>query len=270
MSATGKTVEEVSTTLTSACERVVDWMASNKFKLNASKTHLMTVGTGERLRNLETKVDVVMDGVQLVESKENCELLLGCDLQSNLKWHTQVENLVKKLRKRLVGLNSLKYILPFQSRKQITLGMFNSVLVYCLPLFGGCDILEIKELQVLQNKAAQVVTHSPPRAERLALYARLKWLTVNQLIAYHTLLTVFKIRRSGELEYLASFLQDDSRAGRIILTNTKLTLFMKSFVWRGASTWNQLSLELRKSTKIGHFKRGAREWVLRNVQAFLD
>ena len=131
MSATGKTVEEVSTTLTSACEQVVDWMASNQFKLNASKTHLMTVGTGERLRSLETTVDVVMDGVQLVESKENCELLLGCDLQSNLKWHTQVENLVKKLRKRLVGLNSLKYILPFQFRKQINLGMFNSVLVYC-------------------------------------------------------------------------------------------------------------------------------------------
>jgi hypothetical protein len=46
----------------------------------------MTVGTGERLKNLETKVDVVMDGVLLGESKENCELLLGCDRQSNLKW----------------------------------------------------------------------------------------------------------------------------------------------------------------------------------------
>ena len=211
-----------------------------------------------------------MDGVRLIESKENCELLLGCDLQSDLKWHTQVENLVEKLRKRLVGLNSLKFILPFQIRKQITLGMFNSVLVYCLPLFGGCDIHEIKQLQVLQNIAAQVVTHSPPRAERLTMYSRLKWLTVNQLIAFHTLLTVFKIRNSGEPEYLASFLQDDSRTGRIILPNTKLSLFMKSFVWRGASTWNQLSLELRKSVKIGHFKRGAREWVLRNIQAFLD
>ena len=95
-------------------------------------------------------------------------------------------------------------------------------------------------------------------------------LTVNQLIAYHTLLTVFKIRQSGEPEYLASKLQDDSRTGRIILTNTRLTLFMKSFVWRGAATWNQLSLELRKSTKIGHFKNGAREWVLRNTAPFLD
>ena len=151
-------------------------------------------------------------------------------------------------------------------RNQVTLGMFNSVLVYCLPLFGGCDITEIKQLQVLQNKAAQVVTHSPPRAERLAMYSRLKWLTVNQ----HSLLTVFKIRQSGEPEYLATFLQEDSRSGRIILPNTQLSLFMKSFVWRGAASWNQLSLELRKSTKIGHFKRGVKEWVLRNISAFLD
>ena len=138
-------------------------MASNQFKLNASKTHLMTVGTRERLRTLDSKVDVTMDGVQLVESKEASELLLGCELQSDLKLHTQIEKLVDKLKKRLVGLNSLKYVLPFKTRNQITLGMFNSVLVYCLPLFGGCDDSQIRQLQVLQNKAAQIVTHSPPR-----------------------------------------------------------------------------------------------------------
>ena len=115
-----------------------------------------------------------------------------------------------------------------------------------------------------------MVTHSPPRAERLTMYSRLKWLTVNQLIAYHSLLTVFKIRQSGEPEYLASFLQDDSRTGRIILPNTQLSLFMKSFGRRGAANWNQLSLELRKSTKIGHFKRGVRKWVLDNIPALLD
>ena len=244
-------------------------MASNQFKLNASKTHLMTVGTRERLRTLDSKVDVTMDGVQLEESKEASELLLGCELQSDLKWHSQIEKLVDKLKKRLVGLNSLKYVIPFKTRNQITLGMFNSVLLYCLPLFGGCDDSQIRQLQVLQNKAAQIVTHSPPRTGRLAMYSRLKWLTVNQLITYHTLLTVFKIRQSGEPEYLASFLQDDRASGRIILPKTKLSLFMNSFVWRGAATWNQLSMELRKSSKIGHFKRGAREWVLGNVVPFL-
>ena len=51
----------------------------------------MTVGTGERLRTLETKVDVTMDNVQLLESNEKSELLFGCELRSDLKWHTQVE-----------------------------------------------------------------------------------------------------------------------------------------------------------------------------------
>ena len=155
-------------------------------------------------------------------------------MESNLKWHAQIDKLVKKLKKRLVGLVTLKYIVPYHTRNTITLGMFNSVLVYCLPVFGGCDKTEIKQLQVLQNKAAQIVTHSPPRAERVVIYNKLNWLTVNQLVSYHTLLTVFKIRQCGEPEYLARFLKDDSRTGRIIIPNTKLTLAKRSFVWRGA------------------------------------
>ena len=43
----------------------MDWMSRNQFKLNADKTHLLTVGTGERLRILDSKVEVEMDGVQL-------------------------------------------------------------------------------------------------------------------------------------------------------------------------------------------------------------
>ena len=270
LSATGKNVEEISNTLTENSRKVVDWMASNKFKLNASKTHLLTVGTGERLRNLESGVNVTMDGVQLEESDGACELLLGCQLQSDLKWHSQIARLASKLKTRLVGLNCMKFALPYQIRNQITHGMFYSVLVCCLPLFGGCDLGEIKQLQILQNKAAQIVTHSPPRMVRLAMFSRLKWLTVNQLIAYHTLLTVYKIRSSGEPEYLASFLKQDNRSGHIILPYTRLSLFMKSFVWRGASTWNQLSREIRNSPKIGQFKKGARAWVLENIAPFLN
>ena len=204
-------------------------MASNQFKLNAGKTHLLTVGTRERLRNLDSQVSVVMDGVQITSSEEQSELLLGCELQPDLKWRIQIEKLLAKLKKRLVGLTSLKYVLPFPTRNQVTLGMFNSTLIYCLPVFGGCYASEIKQLQVLQNKAAQVVTHSPPRSHRQPMYLRLKWLTVNQLVAYHTLLTVFKIKNSREPEYLATLLRVEGGAGRIILPRTRLTLFMNSF-----------------------------------------
>ena len=135
----------------------------------------------------------------------------------------------------------------------MTHGIFNSVLVNCLPLFGGFGVIELKELQILQNKAARIVSHSPPRAHRAIMYSKLQWLTVNQLVAYHTLLTVFKIRQTGEPEYLAGYLLDDNRAGRIIIPNTQLSLAKNSFVWRGSLSWNLLPLHLRNSSKIGHF-----------------
>ena len=108
--------------------------------------------------------------------------------------------------------------------------------MYCLPLFGGCNVSELKSLQVLQNRAAQLVTNSPPRSNRVVMYSKLKWLTVNQLVSYHTLLAVFKIRNSGEPEYLAQFLKNDNRQSRIIVPNTQLSLAKKSFVWRGSET----------------------------------
>ena len=245
-------------------------MSSNQFKLNASKIHLLTVGTESRLNKLENLVDVSMDGSQLEYCKEKSELLLGCQLEPGLKWHIQVEELVKKLKKRLVGLAKLKFILPYTVRNTLTLGMVNSALVYCLPLYGGCDLAEIKQLQVLQNKAARIVTYCPPRSSREMMYNKLKWLTVHQLISYHTLLTVFKIRQSGEPEYLAGFLKRDSRTSRIVITNTTLTLTMKSFVWRGSRDWNLIPLNLRNSVKIGHFKRGVKDWVVNNVLRFLE
>ena len=65
MSTTGKSFEEVSTALTENSEKVVEWMRMNQFKLNADKTHILTVGTAERLATLENEVDVTMDGVKL-------------------------------------------------------------------------------------------------------------------------------------------------------------------------------------------------------------
>ena len=102
------------------------------------------------------KVSIVMGGVTLEESNEKVETFVGCQIQANLKWLLQVQKLALKLKKRLVGLNHIKFILILSTRRATSDSMFNSVLVYCLPVFGGCDAQEVKELQVLQNKAARL------------------------------------------------------------------------------------------------------------------
>ena len=178
--------------------------------------------------------------------------------------------LATKLRTRLVGLAHLKFICTYDVRKTITEGMVNSVMVYCISVFGGLDIGEIKEIKVLQNKAARLVCHAPPRTSRVELYEKLGWLSVHQLISYHTLIPIFRIRSSSEPEYLAEFLNHENRNESIVVPNSRLSVAKNSLLFRGSTLWNQLPLNLRKTTKIGCFKKGVKKWITSNINQFLD
>ena len=129
LGATGKNTEEIGRKLTNDCSSLSDWMASNKFKLNAGKTHFLTMGTRRKLDILEHQLHVVMDGVTLKESEDQGEVLLGVKIKNNLEWTDQVDELVKKLKKRLGGLNHLRYVMSPATKKSIVEGVFNSVLL---------------------------------------------------------------------------------------------------------------------------------------------
>jgi hypothetical protein len=58
-------------------------------------------------------------------------------ITNDMEWSEQVKALVGKLKQRLGGLEKLKYIMRPEYKKNIVEGVFNSVLCYCLPLFGG-------------------------------------------------------------------------------------------------------------------------------------
>ena len=270
MTVTGNTVEEIGTKLTDNCELVSSWMLSNKLKLNADKTHLMTVGTSARLRNQESSIVVRMDGIDLEESDDKFETLLGCQIEPHLKWHKQIEELLKKLKKRLTALENLRNIIPFHLRKRITEGIFTSVLTYCLPLFGGCDKFEMEAMQIMQNKAARLVTHSDLRTSRKTIFSQVEWMTVNQLVFYHSAISTFRVRQSQEPEYLNNIMIRNNRADKIIIPNTTLTLAKNSYCFRASTQWNSLPDRIRKNIKISQFKSQLKTWVLQNVAQFTD
>ena len=139
-----------------------------------------------------------------------------------------------------------------------------------MPLFGGCNVAELKDLQVLQNKVAQIVTHCPPYTNRNRMFDNLDRLTVTQLVRYFTLLAVFRIRMSGEPEYLASSLCNMNNYGKIIVQNTRLTLLKKSFTIRSACNWNALPENIRSIGQISIFKKKVKVWIKEFVPRFLD
>ena len=76
-----------------------------------------------------------MDNVILGENQAKCELLLGCQVESNLKWHAQVASLAAKLGKRLAGLQNIKFIAPLAVRKKVAEGVLTvSLFIVSLSL----------------------------------------------------------------------------------------------------------------------------------------
>ena len=269
ITASGSTLTSLESQLTADCAKVSDWMIQNKLKLNPDKTTVMALGTRERLRKLNRGLSVNMDSIELQEKSESSEKLLGCQVQANLKWGMQVSTTLEKLRKRLVGLQKIRNVAPLGVRKQVAEGVFGSVLAYCLPLYGGMEKGELNSMQVMQNKAARIAAAMPFRSNRTAVFDKLGWLTVQQLVTYHTVLLVFKIRQSNQPEYLAKRLNNDSRNGRIKVPYTpKLQLVRNSFCQRGASVWNRLPRDIRGISSMCAFKTSLKKWVLENVPRF--
>ena len=179
--------------------------------------------------SINNQLEVEMAGLKLKQKEAECETLLGVCIQTDLKWSKQICQLVKRLQTKLSGLEKLRLVMNKKTRKSIILGVFNSVLTYCLPLFGGCNQSEVELLQTLQNRAARIALNCPPRTNRDWMFDQLGWMTVRQLVAYHTLVTVFRVRYHNEPEYLASKLCRDSRKADLCWETVILSCIEKAF-----------------------------------------
>ena len=164
LTSTKDNIEDLNQELNENCNLVNEWMYQNQLCLNADKTHMLITGTGQRLRrmNISEQLDIKMNGFKLSESEEKSENVLGIHIQSDLKWTKQIDELKSRLKGRLTGLGKIRNIVSsLKLRKQIAEGIFTSILVYCIPLWGGCGKGELQQLQVLQNEAAQHVLRYP-------------------------------------------------------------------------------------------------------------
>ena len=131
--------------------------------------------------------------------------------------------IVTTLSKRVGMMKRLSRLLPKERLKMIANGIFMSPVLYCLQLFGalwGVGTLQeeeprhesftsanLKILQILQNKVMRTVTGNDHRTPVQQLLSDSGWLSIHQLISYTTILTIYKIVKTGEPIGLANRLR---------------------------------------------------------------
>ena len=93
-------------------------------------------------------------------------------------------------------------------------------------------------------------------------------MTVNQLTFYHTVMSIYKMRKTKEPEYLYQLISKENRANNITIDQTNLTLARKGFIFRGTENWNSIPQNIRKAETVSSFKKQVKTWIFDNVKFF--
>ena len=107
------------------------------------------------------------------------------------------------------------------------------------------------------------------------LLCQAKQLSLQQLVAYHSVLLVYKCRQVGQPEYLHNRLfpviNENNRlrtaAQQDIRIDFDLSLSRSSFFYRASRIWNALSLEAKESLTVRRFKTLTKQWIKDNISA---
>ena len=278
------------------------WIQDNKMLCSGEKTTLLIIATREqRAIKLHDKVLSVTVCNKVIEETKD-EKLLGILMSNNLTWNSylygnklsgkdKIVGLLPKLSQRVGMLGKLnKFMTRIQFRSACD-GLFTSSMLYCLPLFvnvWGLPTMDdtnrrsvafgkedCRKLQVLQNKTLRYKSGNfELNTPTSVLLDATKDLSVHQLGAYQTLVTVFRIVTTGQPRYLAEKLtlrkpnQDGVFPCRNINTIKvlcELSIARSGFCYRGAKLWNCLPYGLRQESRVGIFKKAVRQWVLDNI-----
>ena len=205
-SSSSSCLDTIETQLKSNYDEVAAFMNNNKLKLNSDKTHLMLLGTDSAWRNKLSPHSLSLDTGQERIPTTDCEKLLGGFIAQNMKWTNHIlvneNSLVKQLGIRVIALKKISRVADFKTRKMLADGLFMSKLIYLIPLWGGCEKFLLKSLQVVQNKAARTVTKMGIYTPVQTLLRQCSWLSVYQLVFYHTIILLFKTVQNKTPEYL--------------------------------------------------------------------
>ena len=164
--------------------------------------------------------------------------------------------------------------------------IFLSKLIYLMPLWAGCEDYLVRALQVIQNKAARSITKLSIFTPTKTLLKTCQWLSVQQLMTFHSLVllkkTMYnkapvylhaKVTSGGQFTYNTrqaatcpegfSFdVQHPVDSGTIRQApGNKLGISKLSWCWRSVEIFNTIPEHIRLETKLSDFKKKIKNWV---------
>ena len=149
-------MDRLQTSLNAAVSETVHWATANKLPLNEEKPKVLTI-CGKRLSNrIPNDIIISVNGSQLENIQ--CAKLLGLETDKELRFHSHVDKLCKKLSQRIGILKKIGHCLQIKNRVLFYNAIIRPVMGNVSVIWSNCDKHCLDRVLKLQKRAARLVT----------------------------------------------------------------------------------------------------------------
>ena len=213
--------------------------------------------TGKHMRNLvaSTSIDVSLNGSNIEHVADF--KLLGITLDQDLSFNRQIEELCKKLGKR-IGL--LRHISPYLKRNQRDIYysmIINPAMLYGSTIWTSCSKENLLKVLRLQKRAARIILDAERTAPSVDLFNTLKWVPCYAESYVNRCALTYKRLNGNTPEYINDLLFRNSdthnRSTRFRNINLMCLQFKRSteggraFALRATKEWNKFIMVIELS-----------------------
>jgi len=234
-------------TMNRELDLLFEWLCANRLSLNVGKTEFI-IFRPPRM-NLENRIVLTLNHKKIFESRKI--KYLGLLIDDRLTWKFHINELCKKLNRSVGMLYKIRHLCPKTVLRSLYFSIFNSHLVYGLPVWGNADKIYIEKINILQKKAIRAITFSDYKAHSLPIFKNLEILSIKDLYRYQVSSLMWDLDHETLPSSISSYFTKirnvhnhltrlaDTDKLSVIKTNTK-RYGLKSFKIEGATTLNSL------------------------------
>ncbi len=240
-------------------DEINSWMCQNFLQLNKEKTEVIAFGNKDEV----LKVNAYLDSRG--QTTKNQVRNLGVILETDLSFSSHVKAVTKSAYYHLKNIARIRWM------------------DYCNGLLTGLPKKTIRQLQLIQNAAARILTRTRKSEHITPVLRSLHWLPVTFRIDFKVLLLVYKSLNGLGPKYIADMLTEYKHnrplrslgSSQLEIPRVHTKQGESTFSYYSARSWNQLSEEIRCAKTLATFKSRLKthlfscafvEWALCYVQ----
>lgn len=237
------------------------WLFENKLKGNPEKTEVAVFGTKQSLQSL-TVNSISVAGVEVRFSMVPIRNL-GVMFDSALSMDSNIKTVIRSASYHLRCIGMARKQLTTDAAKTLVQSLVISRLDYCNSSLAQISEQSLGKLQLLQNRAARIITCTKSRDHITPVLRMLHWLPVRERIEFKVLLIVYKALNGLAPQYISDLITPytparslrSESAYELVEPRFRLITFGgRAFVTLAPRMWNALPIQLRTANTISTFK----------------